>query len=530
MARSGATLFVLLVSLSALAAPPTINIPRQLLPGTYDVTVSMYALPEGGTAIATEKRLVAVDASGTFSLPLGSLASTVSTETRWMAVSIGHAPETHRIAVAPNTPGHVKVLVISNAITANGYVQSMSGFRFPDDSIQTTAASIAFGTPVTISTGNSAGVLTTLSRSDHVHAHGNLIGGTLHASATTSSAGFMSSTDKTKLDGLTAYVRTIVVSPTVGDATASGTTLVNALNGISGNSAANPYLLKIEPGVYNIGAGALTMKTYVDIEGSGENVTLINATRGSGSITSAAAMVIGAANAELRNLTISNVATSTTGAGFFSNTSGAISRLRDVTINQTGASSSNYGAYITGGAILYVQRSTITATQFGTSGATGIFVFTGSTLDVRHSTVTAKGGSGSGTMSGVQTNSSTAIAKIDSSEIVATANSALNQGVNVTFGDVTITNSTVRVDTAGTRVAVSTSASVSSKMYVHHSLLLAFTVGFNASELSAAKGTNSILQIGTSQIDSSSTGTPKCVHVYDADMDDLGNACPAPIA
>ena len=42
MARSGATLFVLLVSLSELAAPPTINIPRQLLPGTYDLEVQIF--------------------------------------------------------------------------------------------------------------------------------------------------------------------------------------------------------------------------------------------------------------------------------------------------------------------------------------------------------------------------------------------------------------------------------------------------------------------------------------------------------
>ncbi len=42
------------------------------------------------------------------------------------------------------------------------------------------------------------------SRADHVHAHGDLAGGTLHGAATTGAAGFMSPTDKTKLDGLSA--------------------------------------------------------------------------------------------------------------------------------------------------------------------------------------------------------------------------------------------------------------------------------------------------------------------------------------
>jgi stress response protein SCP2 len=42
-----------------------------------------------------------------------------------------------------------------------------------------------------------------LARADHVHAHGNLLGGTLHADAVASvSAGFMSGTDKAKLDGI----------------------------------------------------------------------------------------------------------------------------------------------------------------------------------------------------------------------------------------------------------------------------------------------------------------------------------------
>ena len=39
-------------------------------------------------------------------------------------------------------------------------------------------------------------------RSDHVHAHGNQPGGSLHALATTSTAGFMSPSDKDKLDNL----------------------------------------------------------------------------------------------------------------------------------------------------------------------------------------------------------------------------------------------------------------------------------------------------------------------------------------
>ena len=49
---------------------------------------------------------------------------------------------------------------------------------------------------------SSAGVQSAFSRADHQHAHGTQAGGSLHAAATTVSAGFMSAADKTKLDGL----------------------------------------------------------------------------------------------------------------------------------------------------------------------------------------------------------------------------------------------------------------------------------------------------------------------------------------
>jgi len=97
------------------------------------------------------------------------------------------------------------------------------------------------------------------------------------------------------------YVRTVIVSP-IGDEYANGQILVDALSRISGASATNPYLLKIEPGVYNLGTAALQMKEYVDIEGSGEGVTLITA---AGSATTNGT-VLGANNAELRFLTVQN--------------------------------------------------------------------------------------------------------------------------------------------------------------------------------------------------------------------------------
>jgi hypothetical protein len=61
---------------------------------------------------------------------------------------------------------------------------------------------ISVGPPSDVGTANAEGSSTSLARQDHVHNHANQPGGTLHAGATPTVAGFMSGGDKTKLDGV----------------------------------------------------------------------------------------------------------------------------------------------------------------------------------------------------------------------------------------------------------------------------------------------------------------------------------------
>ena len=67
------------------------------------------------------------------------------------------------------------------------------------------------------------------------------------------------------------YSNVIIVATSGGDYASP----VDAMNSIADASESNPYLVKIMPGVYNIGSNSVQMKPYVDIEGSGENVTKI---------------------------------------------------------------------------------------------------------------------------------------------------------------------------------------------------------------------------------------------------------------
>ena len=61
---------------------------------------------------------------------------------------------------------------------------------------------VSRGTPVSVGTANSAGTSSAFAGADHVHAHGIQTVDTQHALATTSTHGFISSSDKTKLDGI----------------------------------------------------------------------------------------------------------------------------------------------------------------------------------------------------------------------------------------------------------------------------------------------------------------------------------------
>lgn len=94
--------------------------------------------------------------------------------------------------------------------------------------------------------------------------------------------------------------RTVHVSPVAGNPAASGARLLGALDGITTASADNPWLLKIEPGVYDLAGQSLVMKAYVDVEGSGEGVTTVRST------VDRVGTVQGAEHAELRGLTVVN--------------------------------------------------------------------------------------------------------------------------------------------------------------------------------------------------------------------------------
>ena len=67
----------------------------------------------------------------------------------------------------------------------------------------------------------------------------------------------------------------VTVSASGGDFTSP----VDAVNSILDASATNPYVVRIGPGVYDLGTTVLKMKPFVSVVGSGQSATFINGTR-----------------------------------------------------------------------------------------------------------------------------------------------------------------------------------------------------------------------------------------------------------
>lgn len=99
-----------------------------------------------------------------------------------------------------------------------------------------------------------------------------------------------------------AHADTVEIGPVPGSPVLSGVRLLLRHAAITDASAARPYLLKLEAGVYDLRDRSLAMKPYVDIEGSGEGVTVVRST------VELTGTIVGAANAELRSLTVENTA------------------------------------------------------------------------------------------------------------------------------------------------------------------------------------------------------------------------------
>jgi hypothetical protein len=236
--------------------------------------------------------------------------------------------------------------------------------------------------------------------------------------------------------------RTIVVSST-GTPTENGTALLTAMDTISNSnpSVNNPWLLKLEPGNYDMGSKALVLKPYVDLEGSGEGTTVISSTIESGgsSITNGTLMM--ASNTEARFLKIVNGGTGSSfrTAIYTGDSSVTNVRVTHVTTDFYGSVTVGQGLYA-GGSTVTVQDSTINGAG---AIASGVFVTNGK-VTIRNSIVTAPSGN-----AGYAIYNRNATVIIENNNLSTTANITGSSAYAVISnnGTVTINNSTLSAST-----------------------------------------------------------------------------------
>lgn len=209
------------------------------------------------------------------------------------------------------------------------------------------------------------------------------------------------------------YKRTILVSP-VGTDAQNGTALLAAVAAVT-PSQANPYLLKLEPGTYDLGGQTLQMKPFLDIEGSG---WATNVTRTGGATAKTLTVTVEGANGvTLRDLQVTNDVSSDMGTSVAVDSHGSGFRLHDVraVATNTGALGQSTALEVLGG------DATVVDSEFHAHGTSPQGVVDDGLLRLTRSLV--DGGDGLGV--GVFGNGNSAV--ITWSDVRGNANSVLEQ-------------------------------------------------------------------------------------------------------
>jgi hypothetical protein len=240
--------------------------------------------------------------------------------------------------------------------------------------------------------------------------------------------------------------------------------LSTALAAITDATSSNPYVIKIAPGIYTETA-SVVLKDYVDVEGSGQDITTINCACAKASNTALSATVSATAiTAEIRHLTINNTGGGnnySTGVWTEDVADGSFSMLH-VTATASGGGSSYYGvsnissspsmnnvtATATGGTNVNYgvsnynsspSMTNVTATATGGTNNFGVYNNVSSSPTMNNVTATATGGTYN---YGVVNSSSSP--SMNNVTATATGGTNLNLGVyNFSSSSPTIRNSSI---------------------------------------------------------------------------------------
>lgn len=327
------------------------------------------------------------------------------------------------------------------------------------------------------------------------------------------------------------FKRIITVSP--GETPAdSGAALLAALSTVSSASAEKPYVLKLEPGLYDLGASTLQAKAFVDVEGSGQGITEITSTAAKPGTVSATG------NITFRELTISNRLS--TGAPALTANGATLVRVMVKASPVAIPVSARVSALVAQDVLL---QDSIVFTEEDEAGAAagtveGAFC-TGGTLTVYDSTVAAHGGKNArGVVASGQCYATFRLARVEAaglesstgilvedgsafvnhSQVLGMQGGLRSRGVLVESGGAQVLGSVVKAYGSGVD-DIAIEATSTTVVRARDSELNGLTFGVSNSGTADVK-------IGGSMI-SGTSGTVKCTTSYDESFVSKGiNVCP----
>jgi hypothetical protein len=351
------------------------------------------------------------------------------------------------------------------------------------------------------------------------------------------------------------YGRLAVVAKSGGDYDDPAKAMTESASWCVAPSATNPCLLKIMPGVYTVDS-AVAMQSYIDIEGSGENNTIIQ-----GSIDgNSTGVLTGSSHAEIRFLSVKN-----TGGGDYATAiynASASPKITNVTATASGSNESvgicnfntsspsmtNVMASAIGGTNNYgvendslssPTMTNVTATgSEGTNVNIGVFSHSGSSMMMKN--VTAKASGGEESYGVLNLGSSMAMNDVIVTATGGTFNyGVVNIGFSPTMTNVSVTalggvvnNGVYNINSSPTMTNITATASGGTAsnngvrndggtVRINHSVIKGTTYSiFNNSGVAAFVG-NTQLDGGTTSVG----GTLSCVGAYNEAYVALNNSC-----
>ncbi len=139
-------------------------------------------------------------------------------------------------------------------------------------------------------------------------------------------------------DDDTLFVRTFVVGP-VGTTTQNGTALRNAIAAITPPaSQEEAVLLKLEPGIYDLGATGIEIGGWMTMEGAGRDLTKVT---GAACGSSASVLAIGSNRSGLRRVSVENTCSDGGATAVAVSVTGADVTIEDARLGSIGAANSN---------------------------------------------------------------------------------------------------------------------------------------------------------------------------------------------